>query len=141
MYKVALEFHFACSTLAAIVAFTFLGKIIVASAVVIDEFRNPTNAAPAGLICQTLVIVFAGHDVFGMWIVVIVAFVHFCLLLWFLYLALAYYMLPDPSWFPNTVGIGICAVKTWLYYPLAGQFLMVVRIIQIFTCSFPFFDI
>jgi hypothetical protein len=36
--------------------------------------------------------------------------------------------MPKPSWVPNPVGIGLSAVKTWLYHPMAGHFPMVVRI-------------
>lgn len=84
-------------------------------------------AAPAGLICMTLDIVFAGRGMFGMVVVCASATIHLCLAIWFIYMALAYHMIPEPSWFPNTVGIGISAVKTWLYFPVAGQFLMAVR--------------
>jgi hypothetical protein len=76
---------------------------------------------------MTLSVAFAGRGVLGMWIVLVSSSVHLCLSLWFVYMALAYRLLPDPSWFPNTVGIGICAVKTWLYYPVAGKLLMTVR--------------
>lgn len=53
--------------------------------------------------------------------------IHLCLAVWFIYMALAYHIMPEPSWFPNTTSIGISAVKTWLYYPMAGHFLMAVR--------------
>ena len=53
--------------------------------------------------------------------------IHLCLAVWFIYMALAYHIMPEPSWFPNTTSIGISAVKSWLYYPMAGHFLMAVR--------------
>lgn len=34
----------------------------------------------------------------------------------------------DPSWFPNTIGIGLCAVKVWFYYPLLGHFLIAITL-------------
>jgi hypothetical protein len=129
-YKAALNFHHTCSVLAGLLAFAFLGKFVVARRVCFDELSNPTMAAPAGLICMTLDIVFAGHGLFGMIVVFFSSAVHLCLVLWFIYMALAYHMMPEPSWFPNTVGIGICAVKTWLYYPVAGHMLMAVSICQ-----------
>jgi hypothetical protein len=36
--------------------------------------------------------------------------------------------MPEPSWFPNTVSIGLSAVKVWLYYPMAGHFLMAISL-------------
>ena len=109
-------------------AFAFLIKLIVGRRVVFDELSNPTMAAPAGLVCMTLNVVFAGRGTFGMIVVYAASSVHLCLAMWFIYMALAYQMMPEPSWFPNTVGIGMSAVKTWLYCPLAGHFLMAVRI-------------
>lgn len=51
--------------------------------------------------------------------------------------------MPEPSWFPNTVGIGLSAVKTWLYFPMCGHLLMAVRTNSPFLLaptfnSFPF---
>ena len=34
----------------------------------------------------------------------------------------------DPSWFANTIGIGLCAVKVWFYYPLLGHFLIAITL-------------
>jgi len=45
--------------------------------------------------------------------------------------------MPEPSWFPNTVGIGLSAVKTWLYYPMPGHFLMAISL----SLNFFFFPI
>jgi len=127
MYKLALRFHWTCSTIAGLLAFAFLSKLIFASRVVIDELSNPTTATPAGLVCQALDVVFAGRGFIGMLVVSASSFVHFCIAIWFIYLVLAYHIMPDPSWFPNTVSIGLSAVKTWLYFPMAGHFLMAVR--------------
>jgi hypothetical protein len=52
-------------------------------------------------------------------------------------MALAYHIMPDPSWYPNTVGIGMSAVKTWLYYPMSGHFLMAISL----SLNFFFFPI
>ena len=40
--------------------------------------------------------------------------------------------MPDPSWFPNTIGIGLCAVKVWFYYPLAGHFIVLITLMLTF---------
>ena len=116
-------------------ALCFLAKLLVARRVFFDELSNPTMMAPAGLFCMTLNIVFAGRGILGMCVVFIASAIHVCLASWFIYMAIAYRMLPEPSWFPNTVGIGISAVKTWLYNPLIGQVLMAVRTFMLKTIS------
>jgi len=126
MYKLALRFHWACSALAGMIALTFVLKLLLARRVVFDELSSPTTASPAGLVCMCTDVVFAGHGFVGMAIVLTSSTIHLCLAIWFIYMALAYRIMPDPSWFPNTVAIGISAVKTWLYYPTAGHFLMAV---------------
>jgi hypothetical protein len=123
-YKTALLFHWTCSAIAGILACTIFVKLLVARQVVFHELSSPTTAAPAGLICMAVVVVFAGRGFIGMCMVSLASAVHLCLVIWFVYMAFAYRILPDPSWFPNTVGIGISAVKLWLYFPTAGHFLM-----------------
>jgi len=113
MYKIALRFHWACSTIAGLLALTFLTKLCVAWPIAYDELSSPTTATPAGLICMTMDVVFAGRGFPGMCIVLASSCVHLCLAIWFIYMALAYRLLPEPSFFPNTVGIGISAIKTW----------------------------
>jgi hypothetical protein len=109
-------------------ALSFVAKLVVARRVVFDELSSPTTASPAGLLCMTLNIVFAGRGMLGMVVVTTASCIHLCLAIWFIYIALAYHIMPEPSWFPNTTGIGISAVKTWLYHPMAGRFLMAVGI-------------
>jgi hypothetical protein len=126
MYKVAVSFHFACSFFAGVLALSFVAKLILARQVVIAELSSPTTASPAGLLCMTLDVVFAGRGLIGMLVVSTSSFIHLCLAIWFLYLAMAYHTMPEPSWFPSTSGLGVSAVKTYLYYPIAGHFLMAV---------------
>ena len=126
VYEVALGFHQGCSALAGFVTLLFVLKIFIARQVFVDEMNSPTTSSPAGLICMTIVCVFAGHGPLGQAMVTLAAAVHFVVAVWFIYMAAAYNILPDPSWFPNTVGIGISAVKIWLYYPVPGHFLMAV---------------
>jgi hypothetical protein len=126
MYRIAVNFHFTCSAIAGFLALTFYAKVLVATRVVIDEMSSPTTASPAGLICMTTVCVFAGRGFIGQVLVTAASTLHLCLAGWFIYMALAYHIMPEPSWFPNTVGIGMSAVKTWLYYPMPGHLLMAV---------------
>lgn len=137
MYKVALNFHFACSIIAGVIASTFIAKLILARRVVFDELSSPTTATPAGLLCMTLNVVFAGRGLIGQVVVSLAGFIHLCLAIWFIYMALAYRIMPEPSWFPNTVSIGLSAVKIWLYYPMAGHFLMAISL----SLNFFFFPI
>ena len=137
MYKLAVKFHFACSSVAGILALSFVLKMLFATQALLDEMSSPTTASPAGLICMTTVCVFAGRGFIGQIIVSVAACVHLCLVIWFIYMALAYHIMPDPSWFPNTVGIGMSAVKTWLYYPMSGHFLMAISL----SLNFFFFPI
>jgi hypothetical protein len=127
MYKVAMYFHFGCKITAGLMSMAFLAKVLLATRVVLDEMSSPTTASPAGLLCMTTVCVFAGRGVIGQIMVTAAACVHLGLVIWFIYMALAYHIMPEPSWFPNTVGIGLSAVKMWLYYPMPGHLLMAVR--------------
>jgi len=129
IYQVILQFHNACSIFAAIIAFLFVAKVFIAKMVVIDEMNSPTTASPAGLLCMTLVSVFAGKGLYGQVIVTVAAALHFCITVWFIHMAAAYNILPDPSWYPNTVGIGISALKLWVYYPMPGHFLMSISLL------------
>lgn len=89
MYKVALNFHFSCSIIAGILAVAFFAKVFLATRVVIDEMSSPTTASPAGLICTTIVCVFAGRGPIGQIIVSAAAILHLGLAIWFIYMALA----------------------------------------------------
>eukprot|EP00554_Chaetoceros_debilis_P011471 CAMPEP_0194106304 /NCGR_PEP_ID=MMETSP0150-20130528/6354_1 /TAXON_ID=122233 /ORGANISM="Chaetoceros debilis, Strain MM31A-1" /LENGTH=1671 /DNA_ID=CAMNT_0038794413 /DNA_START=184 /DNA_END=5196 /DNA_ORIENTATION=+ len=135
-YRIAYGFHNTCTAIALVISLLFLLKIVIARNVVIDEMNSPTTSSPAGLICMTLVCVCAGRGMAGQIMVSIAAAAHFCLALWFIYMASAYNILPDPSWYPNTVGIGISAVKTWLYYPMLGHFLMLTSM-TLFSIFYP----
>jgi hypothetical protein len=126
LYKMAIYFHYSCTILAGVLAMLFVAKVVVATRVVLDEMSQPTTASPAGLLCMTTVCVFAGRGLIGQIMVTSAACVHLCIVIWFIYMALAYRIMPDPSWFPNTVGVGLTAVKTWLYYPMPGHLLMAV---------------
>lgn len=60
-YRAALFFHNCCTTVAGILAILFLFKVAIAWRVVADDLSNPATATPFGVICITLVCVFAGR--------------------------------------------------------------------------------
>lgn len=62
-----------------------------------DEMSSPTTASPAGLLCMTAVCVFTGRGLVGQILVSTAAFIHLGLVIWFIYMALAYNILPEPS--------------------------------------------
>jgi len=128
MYKVAIKFHFACSAIAAILLLCLILKMLLATQVVLDEMSSPTTASPAGLLCMTTVCVAAGRGFLGQILVSLSSIIHLGLVDWFMYMSLAYHTMPDPSWFPNTIGIGMSAVKCWLYYPMSGHLLMAISL-------------
>ena len=126
LYQVALKFHLACSFIAGLISLLVITKILIARQLFIDEMNSPTTASPAGLLCTTLVCVFAGKGQVGQVMVTLASTIHFGIAVWFIYMVGAYNLLPDPSWYPNTVGIGITASKMWLYHPIPGHLLMMV---------------
>mmetsp|Transcript_48736 Transcript_48736/g.117904 ORF Transcript_48736/g.117904 Transcript_48736/m.117904 type:complete len:1355 (-) Transcript_48736:1567-5631(-) len=128
-YKIALSFHYGCKLIAGFLAMLAVAKVLLATRVVMDEMSSPTTSSPAGLLCMTTCVVFAGRGVVGQVLVSAAACGHLCLVMWFIYMALAYRVMPEPSWFPNTIGIGLSAVKTWLYYPTAGHLLMAISLL------------
>ena len=101
MYKVAVAFHWGCKVTAGFLAMTLVAKALLATRVVLDEMSSPTTASPAGLLCMTTVCVFAGRGLIGQIMVTSAACVHLGLVIWFIYMALAYHIMPEPSWFPN----------------------------------------
>jgi hypothetical protein len=128
VYRAGLSFHYTCHVVAGTMCLFFLLKLLLARQVVIDELSNPATSTPCGVICITIICVAAGRGKIGEIIVLCTSFFHFLLALWFFRMSLfKYHLKPDPSWGPNTVGIVYAAIKTWLYYPLAGQILLMVR--------------
>lgn len=70
-------------------------KILLATRVVVDEMSSPTTSSPAGLLCMTSVCVFAGRGLIGQIVVSSAACVHLGLAIWFIYMALAYHIMPE----------------------------------------------
>ena len=94
-------------------------------------------------------------------VVLITATFHFILAFWFLYMAVfKYHLYPDPGWFPNSefdyvawdkhnhdvslilllalpaVGISYAAVKSFLYFPIYGEVLMLLCLTFFFGVFF-----
>eukprot|EP00550_Attheya_septentrionalis_P002507 CAMPEP_0198283698 /NCGR_PEP_ID=MMETSP1449-20131203/3266_1 /TAXON_ID=420275 /ORGANISM="Attheya septentrionalis, Strain CCMP2084" /LENGTH=783 /DNA_ID=CAMNT_0043980431 /DNA_START=152 /DNA_END=2503 /DNA_ORIENTATION=- len=129
VYRAGLSFHYTCHVVAGTMCLFFLLKLLLARQVVIDELSNPATSTPCGVICITIICVAAGRGKIGEIIVLCTSFFHFLLALWFFRMSLfKYHLKPDPSWGPNTVGIVYAAIKTWLYYPLAGQILLMLGV-------------
>ena len=131
-YQVATKFHTVCSYVAGTTMSLYAAKAILFGRVFIDEMSSPTTASPAGLIFMTMALAFTGKGAAGAVLVFVASFLHLALLLWFIYMSLAYQTMPDPSWFPNTIGIGLCAVKVWFYNPLCGHFLIAMTLMLTF---------
>jgi hypothetical protein len=131
-YQVATNFHTICSYVGGVSVSLYAAKAVMFGRVFTDEMSLPTTASPAGLIFMTMALAFTGKGAAGAVLVFAASFLHLALLLWFIYMSLAYQTMPDPSWFPNTIGIGLCAVKVWFYYPLCGHFLIAMTLMLTF---------
>ncbi len=59
-YRIALNFHYLCSSISFVFASCLVRKVLIAFPVVRDELANPTTAAPLGLLCMALDKSFAG---------------------------------------------------------------------------------
>ena len=57
---------------------------------------SPTTASPCGLIFMTLALSFAGRGDVGEMLVFLASLFHLALVLWFIYMSLAYQTMPDP---------------------------------------------
>lgn len=133
IYLAALSFHYFCHSVAFTCCLLFLLKIVVAGRVVVDELRNPATSSPMGIVCITLECIFAGiFGKVGESIVIGVSIFHVLLSLWFCYTAIfKFRLLPDPSWYPNCVGLAYAAVKSWLYFPWVGKTFMAVSVFRL----------
>jgi hypothetical protein len=106
IYLFTISFHYFCHAVGALCCLLFLLKTLLAWQVVADELSNPATSTPMGVVCITMVCVFAGRGLVGEVVVIVTSIFHFFLAFWFLYTAIFQFrLLPDPGWFPNTVGI------------------------------------
>ena len=114
-YKVALYFHWFCSSVAALSCILFITKVILAPQVVWDMLKNPTTSTPAGVFCIAMVCTFAGYGLAGEAIVLITSCFHVILAFWFLWMAFFQFRLwPDPGWFPNVSFSAPFTVVEWI---------------------------
>mmetsp|Transcript_9548 Transcript_9548/g.20593 ORF Transcript_9548/g.20593 Transcript_9548/m.20593 type:complete len:1435 (-) Transcript_9548:31-4335(-) len=128
-YQTAVAVDNGCSYIGGVSVFVFFLKALVSWRTFIDEMSSPVTTSPAGLIFMTMVLSFAGKcGTLGAVLVFVASGLHLVLAIWFIYMSLAYQIIPDPGWFPNTIGIGLCAVKVWFYYPLLGHFLIAITL-------------
>jgi len=126
-YKIAHGFRYGCNIFAAILISVIVSKCVLAWKIVQDDLSNPTTSAPFGLIAMGTNMLADGHGLVGQFLVMVASLVHLCLFFWFLSMAYKYRMLPDPSWFPNTVcGFCCAATKVWLHVPVLSFVLLVV---------------
>lgn len=106
VYHAAVIFHYICNGVAGFCCVLFALKVLLAWQVVADELSNPATSTPCGVVCITVVCVAAGRGLMGKILVLTTSAFHFFLAFWFLYTAIFQFrLLPDPGWFPNTVGL------------------------------------
>lgn len=96
-YQLAIRFHNICSYIAGISVLLFFVKAILCWRVFIDDMSSPTTSSPSGLIFMTLALSAVGQfgNVGGM-VVFIASSLHLVLVIWFIYMSLAYQTMPDP---------------------------------------------
>ena len=65
-----------------------------------DEMSSPTTASPMGLVFMTMALGFVGKGPgmmsLGAILVFVASFLHLVLVVWFIYMSLAYQTMPDP---------------------------------------------
>ncbi|CAB9507170.1 expressed unknown protein [Seminavis robusta] len=137
-YIAALSFHYFCHSVAFTCVLLFLLKVVLAWRVVADELSNPATSSPMGIVCITAECIFAGiFGKVGESIVLGVSIFHVLFSFWFLYSAIfKFRLLPDPSWYPNCIGLAYAAVKSWLYFPRVGKAFMALCMFYFFTMFF-----
>jgi hypothetical protein len=60
----------------------------------IDEISSPTTSSPAGLIFMTMALAFIGKGDIGEMLVIVASLLHLVLVVWFIYMSLAYQTMP-----------------------------------------------
>jgi hypothetical protein len=96
-YRLAIRFHNICSYIAGISVLLFFVKAILCWRVFIDDMSSPTTSSPSGLIFMTLALSAVGQfGNVGSMLVFIASSLHLVLVIWFIYMSLAYQTMPDP---------------------------------------------
>ena len=86
-----------CSYVGGISVLLFFFKAILCWRVFMDEMSSPNTASPSGLIFMTLALSFVGQfGSLGGGVVFVASLLHLVLVVWFIYMSLAYQTMPDP---------------------------------------------
>ena len=115
-YRIAVQFHKVCSYIAGLSVLVFFAKAMVCWRVFMDEMSSPTTASPSGLIFMTMAMSFVGKwgDLGGV-LVFVASFLHLVLVVWFIYMSLAYQTMPDPRlvliWGPQCLTLVRCCLS------------------------------
>lgn len=75
----------------------FLAKAMLNWRSFIDEMSSPTTSSPAGLIFMTIALAFIGKGDIGEMLVILASLLHLVLVVWFIYMSLAYQTMPGES--------------------------------------------
>lgn len=96
-YRLAIRFHNICSYIAGTSVLLFFVKPISCWRIFIDDMSSPTTSSPSGLIFMTLALSAVGQfGNVGSILVFIASSLHLVLVIWFIYMSLAYQTMPDP---------------------------------------------
>ena len=79
----------------------FLIKAILNWRSFIDEMSSPTTSSPAGLVFMTMAFAFSGKGDIGEMLVILASLLHLVLVVWFIYMSLAYQTMPGEYSYVN----------------------------------------
>ena len=86
-----------CSYIAGVSVLLFFIKVAWCPRVFMDEMSSPTTASPNGLIFMTIALSFVGKgETWGGMVVAMASILHLVLLVWFIYMSMAYGTMADP---------------------------------------------
>ncbi|GMH69595.1 hypothetical protein TrRE_jg2933, partial [Triparma retinervis] len=121
-----------CVSLSTFLLLLFVSKLLLSPLLILDELtRSVSSASPAGCLLMTLSLLsFNAHlDL----LLLACGSLHLLLVIWFLTAAFLSRSLPDPSWWPNTIGIGLAAGRLAdLSPPLALSLLLTSSLLFLF---------
>lgn len=94
VYLTVTHFHTTCSYIGGIVAMLFLAKALLSWRSFIDEMSSPTTSSPMGLVFMTIALAFVGKGRVGEVLVILASLLHLVMVVWFIYMSLAYQTMP-----------------------------------------------
>ena len=97
VFRLVTHFHNICSYIGGTSAMLFLAKAMLNWRSFIDEMSSPTTSSPAGLIFMTIALAFIGKGDIGEMLVILASLLHLVLVVWFIYMSLAYQTMPGES--------------------------------------------